>query len=135
MGDQSDKNGPRLDDELKHETEGLVRGGGPTHAEAFKDPEPVETDTGRDPTSARGSREPGTPPGMTPRDVEDRSALAQVLAGVRYPATPRELAAHAVEQGAPDVAVVTLEGLPDRPYERLSDVLETLGYGHEIRRT
>jgi hypothetical protein len=135
MGDKSDKNGPRLDEELKHETEGLIRGGGPTHAEDFTDPEPVETDTGRDPTSARGSVVQGTPPGMTPRDVEDRSAFARVLAGAAYPATPRELAEHAAEEGAPDVAVAALEDLPDRRYERFADVVEALGYGHETRRT
>jgi hypothetical protein len=135
MGDQSDKKGPRLDDELKHETEGMIRGGGPTHAEPFTDPEPVETDTGRDPTSIRNARSGGTPPGMTPRDVEDRSAFARVLAGASYPATPRELAEHAAEQGASDVAVAALEDLPDRPYERFADVVEALGYGHETRRT
>ena len=135
MSDQTGKKGPRLDDQLKHETEGLVRGGGPTHAEGFTDPEPVETDTGRDPTSARGSRAQGTPPGMTPRDVEDRTAFARVLAGVRYPVTPRELARYAAEEGAPDVAVAALERLPDRSYERLAEVIEGLGYGHETRRT
>jgi len=135
MGDQSDKNGPRLDDELKHETEGMIRGGGPTRAERFRDPEPVETDTGRDPTSIRNSRSGGTPPGMTPRDVEDRSAIARVLAGANYPATPRELAWHAADQGAPDAAVTALEDLPDRRYERFAEVADALGYGHEIRRT
>src|SRR5438874_4540745 len=98
MGDQSDKKGPRLDDELKHETQGMIKGGGPTHAEEFTDPEPVGNDAGEDPTSIRNSRSGGTPPGMTPRDVEDRSAIARVLAGARYPATPRDLARHAAEQ-------------------------------------
>ncbi len=135
MGSQSDKHGSRLDEELQHETEGLVRGGGPTHAEPFKDPEPVETDTGRDPTTARPAREPGAPPGMTPRDVEERSAVAQVLAGVEYPATPERLAAHAAHAGAPDVTVAALESLPDRAYVGLADVADALGYGHEMRRT
>jgi hypothetical protein len=38
----SNKHGPRLDDELKHETEGLVRSGHPTHAEEWKEPEPLQ---------------------------------------------------------------------------------------------
>ncbi len=92
MADKSDKHGPRLDDEMKHETEGLLRGDGPTHAEEFKDPEPVDTDTGRDPTSLGTARPGAAPPGMTPRDVVERSAMAQVLAGVDYPASPRALA-------------------------------------------
>jgi hypothetical protein len=134
MGDQSDKHGPRLDDEMKHETEGLVRGDHPTRAEEFKDPEPVETDTGRDPTSPGSARPGGTPPGMTPRDVADRSAMARVLAGVKYPATPRELAVHALEEGAPDVAVAALEQLPEREYADFAEVSNGLGEGHEERR-
>jgi hypothetical protein len=134
MSQKSDKHGPRLDEEMKHETEGLVRGGGPTHAEGHKDPEPVETDSGRDPTSAGTARRGGAPPGMTPRDVEDRSALAQVMSGVEYPATPRRLAEHAIEMGAPDVAVTALEELPEREYADFADVLAELDQGHEERR-
>jgi hypothetical protein len=132
MSHKSDKHGPRLDDEMKHETEGMVRGDGPTHAEEFKEPEPVETDSGRDPTGT--SRRGGAPPGMTPRDVENRSTLAQVLSGVDYPATPRRLAEHAADMDAPDVAVTALEELPNRTYTDLPDVLDELGHGREARR-
>jgi hypothetical protein len=134
MSDQSDKHGPRVDDQLRHETEGLVRGGGPTHAEPGHDPEPVETDTGRDPTAATTSLPVGTPPGMSRTDVEERSAYAKVLAGVRYPATPDRLSAHVAEEGAPDVTVRALAGLPDREYNGLPDVMDALGYGHETQR-
>ncbi|MCW2944169.1 MAG: hypothetical protein JWR24_886 [Actinoallomurus sp.] len=134
MGDKSDKHGPRLDDEMRHETEGLVRGGGPTHAEEWKETEPVQTDAGRDPTSVRNARSEGTPPGMTPRDVENRSALAQVLAGARFPATPEVLAEHAAGQGAPDAVVTALRELPERTYANVADVSDALGYGHETRR-
>jgi hypothetical protein len=134
MGQQSDKHGPRLDDEIKHETEGMVRGDGPTHAEEFKDPEPVDTDTGRDPTSPGTARPGAAPLGMTPGDVEDRSAMARILAGVDYPATPRTLAVHALDAGAPDVAVAALEELPERQYADFADVAEHLGHGHEERR-
>jgi hypothetical protein len=134
MPDKSDKHGPRLDDQLKHETEGLVRGDGPTHAEEFKDPEPVDTDTGRDPTSLGTARPGAAPPGMTPRDVVERSAMAQVLVGVDYPATPRTLAVHALDQGAPEVAVATLEQLPERAYRDFADVARELDTGHEDQR-
>jgi hypothetical protein len=134
MPDKSSKHGPRLDDQMKHETEGLVRGDGPTHAEEFKDPEPVGTDTGRDPTSPGTARPGAAPPGMTPEDVAERSAMAQVLVGVAYPATPRALAAHALGQGAPDVAVTALEQLPERRYRNFADVAEQLDQGHEDRR-
>jgi hypothetical protein len=134
MGQQSDKHGPRLDDELEHETHGMVTGGGPTHAERFKDPEPVETDSGDDPTTARGSVVPGAPPGMTADDVEARSAIARALVGVRYPASPEELAAH-VGAGAPDGLAERLWRLPSRQYQNIADVAQALGLGHEQRRT
>jgi hypothetical protein len=135
MGEKSDQHGPRLDDELRHETEGLVRGTGPTHAEPGNDPEPVETDAGRDPIAPLTGRDVGAPPGMSPNDVETRSAYAKVLAGVRYPATSAELAASAAGEGAPDPAVRALETLPDRSYGGLPEVVEALGLGHEEDRT
>jgi hypothetical protein len=134
MGQKSDKHGPRLDDQMKHETEGLVRGDGPTHAEEFKDPEPVDTDTGRDPTSPATARRGAAPPGMTPEGVAERSAMARVLAGVEYPARPQALAAHALDEGAPEVAVAALEGLPERSYASFADVARELDQGHEEHR-
>jgi hypothetical protein len=71
---------------------------------------------------------------MTSYDVEMRSAFAKVLAGARYPATPGELSAHVAGEGAPDVAVRALAGLPDRSYSALPEVLEGLGYGRETDR-
>ncbi len=35
----SDQHGPRLDEELKHEQEAMLRGTGPSHAEEFRDSE------------------------------------------------------------------------------------------------
>ncbi|WP_433336524.1 DUF2795 domain-containing protein [Spirillospora sp. CA-294931] len=133
MGDKSDKHGSRLDDELAKETQGLTRGTGPSHAEEWKEPEPVGTDTGRDPTAGYSAQE-GTPQGMTPRDVEDRSAMARVLAGADYPADPGALARHAAGQGAPDVAVAALENLPRRTYGDFAEVADGLGIGHEEQR-
>ena len=37
MPDMSDKHSPKVDDEIAHETQGMVRGGHPTHAEEFKE--------------------------------------------------------------------------------------------------
>ena len=36
--------GPRLDDEMKQETEGMVRGNGPNRAEAARETEPYAAD-------------------------------------------------------------------------------------------
>jgi uncharacterized protein DUF2795 len=73
-------------------------------------------------------------PGMTPRDVEERGSMARLLSGVDYPATPRTLAAHAAHVGAPDVAVIALEQLPERSYADFADVTGQLDHGHEQRR-
>lgn len=134
MTHKSDKHGPRLDDQLRRQTEALRRSGSSTHAEPFREPEPVETDDGRDPTALGAAVSRGTPPGMTVRDVEERSAMARALAGVRYPASSATLADHAAAHGAPDDAVAALKELPEGPYHGFAEVSAALGYGHEARR-
>lgn len=134
MGDQSAKHGPHIDEELRHETEGLERAARPTRAEEWKEPEPVEDDRDRDPTSAGLADREGTPPGMSPDDVELRSALARYLAGFHEPMRPRALAERAARNGAPDDIVGALRNLPNREYTRVAEVAEELGLGHETRR-
>ncbi|MGK5554302.1 DUF2795 domain-containing protein [Actinomadura kijaniata] len=140
MTDKNNKHNPRVDEQMGHETQGMVRGGHSTHAEEWRETEPVSTDTSwdptapEDPTTLTTSRQEGAPPGMKPEDVEERSALARLLTGVRWPATPKDLVAHLDRPGAPDGAVAALENLPDREYENLADVAEELGYGRESRR-
>jgi Protein of unknown function (DUF2795) len=132
--DQSSKHGPHIDDEIRHETEGLQRASRPTHAEEWKETEPVEDDRARDTTSANLADREGTPPGMTPRDVEERSEVARYLAGFNEPMGPAALADRAAENGAPDEIVQTLRRLPDREYTRVAEVAEALGLGNETRR-
>lgn len=134
MGDQRAKYGAHLDDEIRHETEGLERASHPTHVEEWKEPEPVEDDRDRDPTSAGIPLREGTPPGMTPRDVEERSEVARYLAGLRKPTRPAELAQRAAESGAPDNVVNALRNLPDQEYSRITEVAEALGLSNETRR-
>jgi transposase InsO family protein len=134
VGEQTGKHGARLDDKIRQETEGLVRGSGPTRVDGAREPEPVETDTGRDPTSQRLGRG-GVPAGTTVPDVERRAAIAKVLAGTRYPTTPNHLAVHAREHGAPYQTVRALETLPDGAYTGLAEVTDALGLGRELRRS
>lgn len=44
--------GPRLDDELKHETQSIVQGHGPSHVEEFRQTEPLPDDTDDQETQA-----------------------------------------------------------------------------------
>jgi hypothetical protein len=134
MRDQSAKHGPHIDDEMRHETEGLARASRPTHAEEWKETEPVEDDRDRDPTSADIPMREGSPPGMSPDDVEERSNLARYLAGFREPMRPEALARRAAQNGAPDDITDALRGLPDREYTRVAEVAEALGFGNETRR-
>ena len=41
----SDKHGPHLDDQMKHEDQGLIQGNQPPHAEEWRDSEPLPDDT------------------------------------------------------------------------------------------
>jgi hypothetical protein len=139
MGEQqTGKHGPQLDDELERETRGMVTGGHATHADEFRETEPVSDDAVWDPAARPDPTQPedltsGSPPGMTNADVDQRSALARMLTGVRYPAYPDDLLAH-IGADAPDAAAERLADLPDRPYENLADVAEELGYGREDHR-
>ncbi|GAA0359113.1 DUF2795 domain-containing protein [Actinoallomurus spadix] len=134
MGDQSAKHGPHIDDEMRHETEGLQRAGRPTHAEEWKETEPVVDDRGRDATSANLAGREGTPAGMSPDDVERRSDMARYLAGFHEPMRPAALADRAAGNGAPDDVVRDLRKLPDQEYTRVAEVSEALGLGNETRR-
>lgn len=134
MAEQTDKHGARLDEQIERETQGMVSGGHPTHAEEFKETEPYSDDHPADPAAAAGAPREGSPPGMSANDVEGRSALARLLTGVRFPARPNELTRHAAEADAPGDTVEALRTLPKREYENVADVAEQLGYGREERR-
>ncbi|MEO3874661.1 DUF2795 domain-containing protein [Nonomuraea sp. B12E4] len=130
----SDKHGPRLDDQQKHETEGLVRSGGSTHAEEWKEPEsPLAP--GEEPRSSYPpGHEPGAPEGITPRGVDARSDLAKWLSDADWPASRGELVRHVDRAQAPDAVAGMIESLPERRYANVSDVAKALGLGAEQRR-
>lgn len=129
----SAKHGPRLDEQQKHETEGMVRGGGSTHAEEWKEPEPMPSPGEAAPSYAPGHA-PGVPQGMTPRDVELRSDLAKWISDTHWPASKSELLERARTEGAPDHVLDLVESLPDRDYRNMADIAKALGLGVEQRR-
>jgi hypothetical protein len=126
----SDKVSPRVDDELKHETQGLVHGGHSTHAEEWKDPEPSgedQPDVDRDPDGALSG---GTPAGMTSEDVDRRSELASYLGRAPYPVVREQLIELALDHKAPDRVVDHVKALPaGRTFASVGEVWEALG-GH-----
>jgi len=118
----SDKHGPRLDDELKHEVAGLQQGAPvEPRAEEWRTPEPPDEDA--------DEQAPGTA-------TEARSELARYLRPSRFPARREDLLTEAVDQNAPDEIVDRLRRLPgDVAFDNVADVWVALGGGRERRDT
>ncbi|HKG50419.1 MAG TPA: DUF2795 domain-containing protein [Actinomycetales bacterium] len=136
MTQQSGPVSPREDEQLAHETEGLVRSGHPTRVEEFRDPEPPGEDqpTGDEHLMAP-DREPGTAPGLTPEDVETRSEIARFLGLSAFPGRRDDLVAAASEHQATDRVLNLLEQLPsDQEFRNVQDVARALGLGTEDHR-
>jgi hypothetical protein len=133
----SAKHGPRLDDQQKHETEGLVRGTGPAHTEEWKEPEPLPTAADEEllPPPYPPGHEPGTPAGITPEGVEARSNLARWISGVGFPTDRDALVAHTESAFAPDTVIDALRSLPDGTFGNVGQVAAALGLGIEEKRS
>jgi hypothetical protein len=131
----SDKHGAMHDDQLKHETEGLVRSGHSTRAEEWRDPEPSGEDQPDSDRAPDGTLIGGTPDGLTEQDVEGRSELAQQLRGVTWPADREALRAAASGPGVRDRVRGLVEQLPTgRDFANVAEVWTALGGGQEEHR-
>jgi hypothetical protein len=130
--ERSTKHSPRLDDELEHETEGMMRAERATRAEEWREVEPAaEGDPDID-TDPAGTLVGGTPVGMDADAVVARAELARWLDRADYPATGPQLVEAARDHQAPDAVVDELRRLPDgETYERIGDVVRALGYPTE----
>jgi hypothetical protein len=132
---QSDKHGPVQDDYLKHETEGLERSGRSTHVQEWADPEPSGEDQPVVARSTSGDLTGAAPPGMTPREVEERSLLARHLGKSIYPATKADIIAKLHEENAPGRFVGRMEDLPgDQEFSNMQEVALALGLHVESQR-
>ncbi|MBO0806617.1 MAG: DUF2795 domain-containing protein, partial [Nocardiopsaceae bacterium] len=116
------KHGPAHDEQLAHDTEGMVRGSAQRgHIEEWREPEPVE-----DSVPSPSRRRPGQD--VADEDVADRSELARVMTRDYFPATREDLLSRLADSDAPqDLAdrVATLP--PDREFGNVHAVLEALG--------
>ena len=119
----SDKHGPRMDDALEHETEGLVRGGHDTHAEEWKSAEPSGEDQPDVDMAPDTTLVGGAPPGMSESDVEGRSELATYLHPSAFPGVREMLIDEAERNQAPDAIMQRLRDLPaGREFANVGDV-------------
>ncbi|MCQ4042695.1 DUF2795 domain-containing protein [Streptantibioticus rubrisoli] len=131
-----DKTGPVRDDELKKELEGELRAGRSTRMEEEHEPQPPGEDQPQADVAAGTALIGGTPPGMTPKDVELRSELARHLGREPYPARREALLETLRRNHAPDRLVDLAARLPeDEEYHNVQDIARALGLGVEDHRT
>ena len=130
--ERNTKHSPRVDEELEHELQGMLKGEHGTRSEEWREVEPSaegEPDVDADPS---GTRVGGTPAGMSPDAVVARTELARWLDRADFPSTGPALAEAARDHRAPDSVIAELERLPDgESYERIGDVVRALGYPTE----
>ena len=129
---RSTKHSPRVDEELEHEIQGMLKAEHATRSHEWREVEPVaegEPDITADPT---GTLVGGVPVGMTEDAVVARAELARWLDRADFPSTGPELVEAARDHRAPDAVADELARLPDgEVYERIGDVVRALGYPTE----
>jgi hypothetical protein len=126
----SDKHSPLRDDEMKHETEGLVRSGHGTHAEEWRDPEPSGEDQPDADRAPDTTQHGGTPPGMDGDDVEGRSELASYLGKDSYPMVRAQVLDLVIDRSAPDRVIDLVRRLPaGREFHNVNEIWAAVG-GH-----
>ncbi|MGY1622632.1 DUF2795 domain-containing protein [Geodermatophilus sp. SYSU D00965] len=129
---RSTKHSPRLDEELEHETQGMLRAERATRAEEWREVEPVaegDPDLTADP---QGTLVGGTPVGMDADAVVRRAELARWLDRADFPSDGPALVEAALDHRAPDNVVDELRRLPEgETYKRIGDVVRALGYPTE----
>jgi hypothetical protein len=132
VSSRSNKHNPRLDEELEHEVQGMMKAERATRAEEWREVEPVaegEPDITADPA---GTLVGGVPQGMDADAVVRRAELARWLDRADFPSNGPDLVEAALDHRAPDAVVEELQRLPDgETYERIGDVVRALGYPTE----
>ncbi|MET8144521.1 DUF2795 domain-containing protein [Sphaerisporangium sp. NPDC005288] len=89
--------------------------------------QPNDADNGRA-QELSDPHEPGSPEGISAREVDERSDLARWISGTHaFPAGRDELLERAREQAAPEGVLSALRALPDRRFENMQEVAEQLG--------
>ncbi|GGM04056.1 MULTISPECIES: DUF2795 domain-containing protein [Micromonospora] len=133
----SSKHGPRLDEQLSREVEGLVQGPGAagSRVDEFRQAEPAGEDQPEPTTAPAGDLRSGSPQGMTSGDVEERSRLGRFIGLSALPGDRDTLVRNARDNDAPDDIVAALEGLPaGTTYRTVSEVWAALGHKNETTR-
>jgi Protein of unknown function (DUF2795) len=129
---RSTKHSPRVDEELEHEIQGMLKAEHATRSEEWREAEPIaegDPDITADPT---GTLVGGVPVGMTEDAVAARAEIARWLDRADYPSTGAGLVEAARDHRAPEAVVAELQRLAEgTTFERIGDVVRALGYPTE----
>jgi uncharacterized protein DUF2795 len=128
------KHNPRVDDEMKKETEAITRGSPvEPRAEEAREMEAAGEDQPQPDAVIDITTDPaGTSPSHG--EIEHRSDIARFLRPSVFPGTGEELAANADANNAPAAIVAELKRLPrSQRYENVQQVWEALGGRPETR--
>lgn len=129
---EKDKNGPLQDEEAKKRLQGELRGNRKEERE-FEPSGEDQPEVDLDPQAARTG---STPPGMTQRDVEVRTELAQHLGRHIYPADREAVLDALREDNAPDRLIDLCMQLPlENRFANVQEIVQALGLGTESHRT
>ncbi|MQA33032.1 DUF2795 domain-containing protein [Modestobacter roseus] len=129
---RSTKHSPRLDEELEHEVQGMMKAERATRSEEWREVEPVGEDQPDIDADPAGTLTGGVPQGTTADAVVARAELARWLDRADFPATGGDLVEAARDHRAPDAVADELAKLPaGESYDRIGDVVRALGYPTE----
>jgi hypothetical protein len=132
VSSRSTKHNPRLDEELEHEIQGMLKAEPATRSHEWREVEPVAEGEPELTTDPGGTLVGGVPVGMTEDAVVARAELARWLVRADFPSTGPNLVEAALDHRAPDAVIDELQRLPDgETYERIGDVVRALGYPTE----
>ena len=130
MERESTKHNPRVDDQMVHESSGMLQGRtfGEGREEGFTHESPEDdAGIGRRPEIDN----PDIP--VTPDEVELRADVAASLRPSAFPGTADDLRAVAREEHAPQPVLDLLDALPDGTYATVAEVWEATGGETEHR--
>jgi len=129
------KHSPRVDDELAHEVDGIVKGTAGGRAEEFREAEPAGEDQPEASVVPGGDDRSGAPQGMTTEEVELRSRFGRYINRSALPGDRDRLRADAEQNEAPDDVLAEIDRLPPGVrFQTVSEAWAALGHHNETQR-
>ena len=129
------KHSPRVDDELAHEVDGVVKGTAGGRAEEFREAEPAGDDQPETSMVPEGDDGSGAPQGMTAEEVELRSRFGRYINRSALPGDRDRLRRDAEGNEAPDDVLAEIDRLPTGVrFQTVSEAWAALGHHNETQR-